>query len=182
MIRLTSIKDCAVEKLSVGNLVLFRHGREWLSCLSVKHEGVVRLLALKFKDARGGAPSPFLLQDDPDQPLEQRCLLLGPAEFYLSDLQSLSQPSAACGRLVLDSRGAAITGRFSSEKGVPPEEHYWHISADTRRTAIDRTALCAAAWEVGVMNSAGKFEKVLGFPYQEKAPAAATSGASTETE
>jgi hypothetical protein len=170
MIRLTSIKDRAVEKLGAGSLVLFRHGGKWLPCLSVKHEGVAKLLALKFAPDPGSAPSPFLLQDNPAEPLEQRCLLLGPAEFYLSDLQSLAQSSTAYGRLVLDSHGAAITGRFSRKPDGMPQEHCWRISTDeaVQRIAIERTAPCAGAWEVGVMNDAKMFEKLLAFPYDDE--------------
>jgi hypothetical protein len=170
MIRLTSIKDRAVENLGVGSLVLFRHGGKWLPCLSVKHEGVAKLLALKFAPDPGSAPSPFLLQDNPAEPLEQRCLLLGPAEFYLPDLQSLAQTSTAYGRLVLDSHGAAITGRFSRKSDVMPQEHCWRVSADdaVQRISIDRTAPCAGAWEVGVLNTIGVFERLLRFPYDKE--------------
>jgi hypothetical protein len=128
---------------------------EWLLCLSVLHKNEKSLLALNFGDDKIGR-SPLLL--DVEKPGEQHCLQLGAAEFRFTYPNSVvSRP----GNLQLGSLGVAIVGGVNVLQ-KPPAPHAW-LALTGEPTAIEGTALRPPAWEVGIMNSAAEFEKLLGF-------------------
>jgi hypothetical protein len=159
MIRVTGLEPCVVAKTNPAKLVLFKHTDpvEWLPCLSVKYGDEVTLLALKFRDPHGGAPSPFLLKDI----AEQTCWVIGRAEFYLT---YPSPPFGSIGHLFLGSTGAAVIGTVQGKEGSMEREAWLLKSGE--KTAIETDAPRPTAWEVGVMNDAGVFEAVLAFPYK----------------
>jgi hypothetical protein len=153
MIPTSCVKYCTVAETIPGSLVLYHHSGsdDWLSCLSVKDNSDVTLLALNFGD---DDRSPFLLRNIADQ----HCLQLGKAEpRFIFPNPIGSRP----GHLALGSSGPAIVGRANG-LGSPPAEKWWLVSTG-EATAIDRTALRPTAWEVGIY-VASNFEKVLSFP------------------
>jgi hypothetical protein len=120
----------------------------------VKYSDAVSLLALNFGD--GMPRAPFLLQDIADQ----KCLQLGKPEFRFTYPNPTIGSSP--GHLVLGSSGAAIIGRVGGIHEQAPTEESWLISTG-EATDMDRASLRPTAWEVGVTNAAGVFEKVLSF-------------------
>jgi hypothetical protein len=156
VISLSGVTSSTVAKTIPGNLTILQGLGQSLICLSVRASEVT-LLAFGFPNP-AGIPSLIVLQGISDQ----RCVALGKAEFRFEP-SSLSD-KAASGHVMLGSNGPAIVGQIEVPSIRILEARAWLISTG-ELVPIDRSAPYAEAWDVGVRNSAGEFEKLLSFPF-----------------